>query len=192
MNRFFEVLKNSKILNPLFKAAGNNMESRLRHRLHDPVKILQGTEIRPGDSVLEVVCGSGFFNLPTARLIGEHGRLVAMDVLPAYVERVSQKTRSANLKNVRVMEADALDTGLDAASMNAVILFGVIPFPALPLNRLLPEMHRVLKPEGILAVWLWPPVVHFWVPKSILRSGLFTYMGKRNSVYNYKRRQVGS
>ncbi|EKD38928.1 MAG: hypothetical protein ACD_75C00559G0001 [uncultured bacterium] len=160
MDRFFEVLKNSKIYNSFFKVAGTAMESKFRLWLHDPVKILQGAEIRLGDTVLEVGCGTGFFTVPAAHLIGEQGRLVAMDALSAYVERVFQKTRSANLKNVRVMEGDALDTGLDVASMDVVMLFGVIPFPALPLNRLLPEMHRILKPEGSLAVWLFPPLVH--------------------------------
>ena len=192
MNRFFEAMKNSKITNLFAEAAGNNMESRFRHWLYDPVKTLQGAEIQPGDTVLEVGCGSGFFTVPAARLIGEQGRLVAMDVWPAYVERVSKKTRSANLKNVLVMEGDALDTGLDGASMDAVMLFGVIPFPLLPLNRLLPEMHRILKGEGIMAVWLWPPVVHFWVPKAIVRSGLFNFMAKRNGVYNYERCQARS
>lgn len=166
------------------------MESRLRHWLHDPVKIMEGAEIRPGNTVLEVGCGSGFFTIPAARLIGEKGQLVAMDVLPAYVERVSQKVLTAELKNVRVMEGDALVTGLETASMDAVMLFGVIPFPALPLNRLLPEMHRILKPEGILAVWLFPTDVG--VPRAILRSGLFQDVSKRNGVYNYRRCQAGS
>jgi demethylmenaquinone methyltransferase/2-methoxy-6-polyprenyl-1,4-benzoquinol methylase len=76
---------------------------------------------------------------------------------------------------------------LDTASIDKVLLFGVIPFPLLPLNRLLSEMYRVLKPEGTLAVWLFPPMVHFWVPKSILQSGLFTYIRKQNGVYNYRR-----
>jgi len=93
--------------------------------------------------------------------------------------------RTADVKNVRVVKRDALDTGLDAASIDKVLLFGVIPFPSLPLNRLLPEMHRILKPEGSLAVWLFP--VSGWVPKSILQSGLFRYAGKRNGVYIYRR-----
>ena len=40
MNSFFEALRDSRILNRLFRAAGTSMESRLRHRLHDPFKIL--------------------------------------------------------------------------------------------------------------------------------------------------------
>ena len=108
-----------------------------------------------------------------------------MDALSDYTKRVSKKVQSAGLKNVRVVKCDALDTGLDAASIDKVLLFGVLPFPFLPLNRLLPEMHRVIKPEGSFTVWLFP--VSGWVPKSILESGLFTYVSKRNSVYNFRR-----
>jgi demethylmenaquinone methyltransferase/2-methoxy-6-polyprenyl-1,4-benzoquinol methylase len=182
-----EDLGNSKILNLVFKPAGMMMGSRFRQWLMNPVKTLQGADIQSGQTVLEVGCGTGFFTIPAAQMLGDQGRLVAMDVSSGFIEQVSKKAQRADLKNVRIVKRDALETGLDTASIDKVLLFGVIPFPLLPLNRLLPEMYRVLKPEGTLAVWLYPPVVHFWVPKSILRSGLFTYMNKRNGVYNYKR-----
>ena len=161
------------------------MGSKVREWIFDPVKTLRGADIQSGQTILEVGCGTGFFTIPAAKLIGDQGCLVAMDVSSGFIERVSKKVQAADLKNVRVVKRDALDTGLDAASIDTVLLFGVIPFPLLPLNRLLPEMHRVIKPEGSLAVWLFP--VSGWVPKSILESGLFTYVNKRNGVYNYKR-----
>jgi demethylmenaquinone methyltransferase/2-methoxy-6-polyprenyl-1,4-benzoquinol methylase len=182
-----EDLGNSKILNLIFKPAGMLMGSRVRSWLMNPMRTLTGAGIQPGQTVLEVGCGTGFFTIPAAALIGDHGCLVAMDPLSDYTKRVRNKVQSAGLKNVRVVKRDALDTGLDSASMDQTLLFGVIPFPFLPLNRLLPEMHRVLKPEGSLAVWLFPPRVHFWVPKSILKSGLFAFISKRNGVYNYRR-----
>ena len=161
------------------------MGSRLRKWLMNPVKTLQGADIQPGQTVLEVGCGTGFFTIPAAKMLGNQGSLVAMDALSDYIKVVSKKVQAADLKNVRVVKKDALDTGLEAASMDTALLFGVIPFPALPLNRLLPEMHRVLKPEGRLAVWMFP--VSGWVPRSILRSGLFSYINKQNGVFNYKR-----
>ncbi len=182
-----EDLGNSKILNLFFKPAGAMMGSKVRQWLSDPIKTLLGADIKPGQTVLEVGCGTGFFTIPATQLIGDQGCLVAMDVSSGFIEQVSKKVQLADLKNVRIVKRDALDTGLDTASIDKVLLFGVIPFPLLPLNRLLPEMYRILKPAGTLVVWLFPPVVHFWVPKSILRSGLFTYMNKRNGVYNYKR-----
>ena len=153
----------------------------------NPVKTLRGAGIQPGQTVLEVGCGTGFFTIPAAELVGDQGSLVAMDPLADYTKVVSRKVQAAGLKNVRVVKRDALDTKLDTASIDKVLLLGVIPFPMLPLNRLLPEMHRVLKPEGTLAVWLFPPKVHFWVPKSILESGLFNYISKQNGVFNYRR-----
>ena len=181
-----EELGNLRILNWIFKPAGFMMESRLRQWLMNPVKTLQGAGIEPGQTILEVGCGTGFFTLPAAKMLGDQGYLVAMDLLQDYARRVSKKVQAAGLKNVRVLKRDALKTGLDTASMDMVLLFGVIPFPSLPLNRLLPEMHRVLKPDGSMAVWLFP--VSGLVPKWILQSGLFTFVAKRNGVYNYRRR----
>jgi demethylmenaquinone methyltransferase/2-methoxy-6-polyprenyl-1,4-benzoquinol methylase len=108
-----------------------------------------------------------------------------MDPLSGFVDRVTEKVRDAGLRNVEVVRRDALNTGLEAASIDLVLLFGVVPYPTLPLDRLLPEMHRVLKAEGVLAVWLFP--ISFGVPTAILRSGLFTGLGKKNGVYTYRR-----
>jgi ubiquinone/menaquinone biosynthesis C-methylase UbiE len=166
------------------KVLAAGMESRFRYRFFGPMNILNGADILPGQIVLEAGCGTGYFTLPAARLIGEQGCLVAMDVLADSVELVSRKVQVADLKNVRVVKGDALDTGLDAESFHAVLLFGVIPAPMLPLRRLLPEMHRLLKADGNLAVW---PPIPGWLPQSILQSGLFTFTNKRNGVHNFRR-----
>jgi ubiquinone/menaquinone biosynthesis C-methylase UbiE len=186
-----EDLGKSKFVNMLLKPAGSAMESRLRHLLQDPEKILRGADLQPGQTVLEVGSGTGFFSMAAARIIGDEGHLIAMDPLAAYVDRLNEKVEAAGLQNVRVVRRDALQARLDAASIDKVLLFGVLPLiplrhplTALPLNRLLPEMHRVLKPEGTLAVWMFP--IAGLVPLSIRRSGLFAYLHKRNGVHNYR------
>ena len=158
------------------------MESRFRYRFFGPMRILQGADIHPGQTVLEVGCGTGFFTLPLARLFGEQGSLIAMDILPMSVEAVTKKVQTANLKNVRVIQGDALKTQLAAVSLDTVLIFGVIPAPMLPMEQLLPEMHRILKPGGTMAVW-----PSSWVHNTIVQSGLFVFCSKRNGVSNYKR-----
>ena len=157
----------------------------MRRWLIPPKKTLQGANVRSGQTVLEVGCGTGFFTLLAAEMIGESGHLIAMDPLSGFVDRVTKKVHDSGLKNVEVIRQDALTTGLEAASIDLVLLFGVVPYPTLPLDQLLPEMHRVLKSDGTLAVWLFP--ISFGVPTSILQSGLFTNLGKKNGVYTYKR-----
>ncbi len=182
-----EDLGNSKLVNLIFKPAGILMGSRVRKWLMDPVKTLQSADIKPAQTILEVGCGTGFFTIPAARMIGDQGSLIAMDPSSGFLEAVTKKVQKAGLNNVQIVKRDALNTGLETESIDKVLLFGVLPFPLLPLDTLLLEMHRVLKPEGTMAVWLFPRFVHSWVPKSILSSGLFEYTDKGRGVYNYRR-----
>jgi 2-polyprenyl-3-methyl-5-hydroxy-6-metoxy-1,4-benzoquinol methylase len=49
-------------------------------RFFGPQHILQGVDGLQGRTVVEVGCGTGFFTIPAAQIIGEQGRLVAMDI----------------------------------------------------------------------------------------------------------------
>lgn len=158
------------------------MESRLRYRFFGPMQILQGSDIQAGQTVLEIGCGTGFFTLPAARLLGDQGSLVAMDVLPMSVEAVTKKVQAAGLQNVQVVQGYALNTQLALESVDAILIFGVIPAPMLPMDQLLSEMHRILKPAGTMSVW---PTS--WVHQTIVQSGLFTLSSKRHGVSNYRR-----
>jgi len=147
------------------------MESSLRRKLNDPVKTLKGAKIRPGQKVLEVGCGTGYFTTSAAKLVGDSGLIHAIDVYPPSIDCVSKKIRDAHVTNVIL-------------TFDLILLFGVIPAPILPLDRLLPEMHRLLKPKGALAVWTFFP---WWSPASVTGSRLFTYTGKENGVYNFQK-----
>jgi len=177
-----EALANTTIGRLVLRLLAAVMESRLRYRFFGPDEVLRGAGVAPGEAVLEIGCGTGFFTLPAARLLGPRGSLVAIDRLPVSVEAVAAKARAAGLTNTRVAVGDALDTGLETESLDAVLIFGVIPAPMLPMDRLLREMHRVLKPGGTMAVW--PPS---WVHRQIRRSGIFAYSGTRHGVMNYVR-----
>ncbi len=177
-----ESFSKSKIGKFIIRVMASLMESRFRYRFSKPEPVVGGADIQPGQSVLELGCGTGFFTPTIASRIGERGSLTAMDLLPASVEAVFRKVREAELNNVRVVQGDALNTELDNESVDAVLLFGVIPAPMLPLDRLLPEMQRILKPGGVLVVW---PAS--WMRRVIPHSGLFTFAAKRNGVLNFKR-----
>jgi hypothetical protein len=55
-----EALANTRIGQTFIRILGAIMESGLRYRFFGPMKILQGAEIRFGQKVLEVGCGTGF------------------------------------------------------------------------------------------------------------------------------------
>ena len=180
-----EILAKTKIGRVFIRWMAVIMESRLRYKFFGPTKILEGAGIEPGMKVLEVGCGTGFFSVPAGRMLEGQGSLIAMDILPASVEAVSKKVQEAGLRNVDVLHGSAMDTKLENESLDEILIFGVIPAPVLPLEKLLPEMHRILKPGGTMAVW--PPS---WVHRSIVRSRWFESVGNQNGVRLYRRTDI--
>jgi ubiquinone/menaquinone biosynthesis C-methylase UbiE len=89
-----EAFANSKIGQLFIRVIAPLMESRFRYRYFGPVRVLQGADIHPGQTVLELGCGTGFFTTTIAQLIGNQGFLVAMDILPASVETVIKKVQA--------------------------------------------------------------------------------------------------
>ena len=180
-----ETISRSKVGGIIIRGLASVMESPLRYRLSAPRKILSGASTEKAESVLEIGCGTGYFTLPAADMIGRSGgSLIAIDVLSDSVALVTQRANAAGLKNVRVLQADATDTGLESGTFDLVLLFGVIPAPMIALDKLIAEIHRLLRTDGRLAVW---PHVPGWLPGAILKSGLFTYSAKQDGVHNFVR-----
>ena len=107
-----EDLGNSKILNLIFKPAGVLMGSKVRQWIFDPFKTLRGADIQSGQTILEVGCGTGFFTIPAAKLIGDQGCLVAMDVSSGFIEQLSKKVQNALVRAGNIISAQIMFRGL--------------------------------------------------------------------------------
>jgi len=117
----------------------------------NPYRLLTQAGLRRGQRVLEVGCGPGFFTIPAAKIAGETGRVIALDINPAAVEYVSRKIAGSGLANVETRLADATETRLVDESVDLAFLFGVM-HSFKDVNKLLREMNRVLTPNGILSI----------------------------------------
>jgi ubiquinone/menaquinone biosynthesis C-methylase UbiE len=174
----------SRMTHLLFKLIAPVMESPLRYRFFNPVKCLKAGGIQTGQAVLEVGCGTGFFTIPAAGLVGIEGCVYAVDPHSLAIEQVAKKIQSAGLTNVSLIKCDATRCGLASGLIDLVLLYGVIPSPTLPLELLLPEMHRLLKSKGRLAVWTALP---WWSPAVLTKNRLFAYIGKEKGVHTFRR-----
>ena len=56
----------------------------------NPYKLLNAAGLKPGQKVLEVGCGPGFFTIPAAKIVGAEGVVYALDVNPFAVEAVKE------------------------------------------------------------------------------------------------------
>jgi len=113
----------------------------------DPHRVLDAAGLEPGQDVLEVGCGPGFFTVPAARIVGEEGSVLALDVNPVAVEHVRQKVEEAGVTNARVMVADAARTELPDRSFDLAFVFGLAR-PIGDMAAIWAELNRLLRPHG--------------------------------------------
>jgi ubiquinone/menaquinone biosynthesis C-methylase UbiE len=113
--------------------------------------VLDRVGIQPGECVLELGPGPGAFTVEASKRLGPQGRLVAVDIQPRMIELVARRAREHGLTNVEARVASAYEMPLDDASVDRAFLVTVLP--EIPDHtRALRELHRVLKPGGLLSV----------------------------------------
>jgi ubiquinone/menaquinone biosynthesis C-methylase UbiE len=71
-------------------------DNPVRKLVHNPEKMLKKF-IREGDTVVDIGCGMGYFSIGMARLVGEKGRVVSVDLQDKMLERVRHRAEQKGL-----------------------------------------------------------------------------------------------
>ena len=116
----------------------------------NPQRLLKAAGLTPGQKVLEVGCGPGFFTIPAAKMVGNEGFIYAVDLHPLAIERVKEKIERVKIKNIKPILANASDTGLPDRSIDLAFLFG-LQYIAGGLGNVIAEIQRTLKDGGVLS-----------------------------------------
>ncbi len=104
-------------------------------------------ELSPGDSALDLCCGTGDLAFELARRVGSEGAVVGCDFSERMLELARRKAAERGAAQARFEWADALELPYPEGSFDAVTVgFGARNL--VDLERGLAEMVRVLKPGG--------------------------------------------
>lgn len=112
--------------------------------------VLQETGIGPGSRVLDFGCGPGSYLTPASEMVGEAGKVYALDIHPLAEKSVQRLIRRKRLTNVETIISDR-KISLPDSHLDLVLLYDILHHLGDP-GGVLAEIHRVLKPEGSLSV----------------------------------------
>ncbi|HTA32986.1 MAG TPA: methyltransferase domain-containing protein [Solirubrobacteraceae bacterium] len=73
------------------------------------VRAVQALGLRPGDSVVDVACGTGLNFAPIEQAIGPGGRIVGVDLTDAMLGQAQHRIETNGWGNVNLVQADAAE-----------------------------------------------------------------------------------
>ncbi|MFH1892251.1 MAG: methyltransferase domain-containing protein [Candidatus Zixiibacteriota bacterium] len=125
----------------------------LRPFFQNPRRILRNY-VKPGMTVLDIGCGGGFFSLGMARMVGENGGVISVDLQAEAIKNLEmQATKAGLLKriNTRVCSDYSLNIDDMAGHVDFTLAFYVVHHAA-DAARLMTEVHSALKQGGKLMI----------------------------------------
>ena len=129
--------------------------------LLDPVKILQHVGVGFGQKFVDLGCGgAGYFVLQAAKMVGERGKVYAVDVVKAALSSLESRAKTEGVSNVQTvwsnLEVYNAAKVIENESLDIALAKNVL-FQSKKHIEFLKEAHRMLKQGGKLVVIDWRP-----------------------------------
>lgn len=126
------------------------LDNPIRRLIHNPKKILDGF-VEKGQTVLDMGCGPGFFSIAMAEMVGETGKVIAIDLQDEMLQILIKKAAQKGLESRIIACNSNLNwTGISDKVDFALAFYMVHEVP--DARTLLEKIASVLKPEGKLLI----------------------------------------
>lgn len=123
----------------------------------------------PGERVLDVCCGAGASAIPTAEAVGPDGRVDAIDLASALLDRARTRAHQRGLRNLRLVQADATTWPPIGGGYDLVqCVYGVFFFPDMDAGAA--HLVSLLRPGGRLAITTWEKGAIVPVPDLLVQA----------------------
>jgi len=144
--------------------------------------VLKEVEIESGYHVLDYGCGPGSYSILVSELVGNKGKVYALDIHPLAIQRVKKRASKKGLTNIETILSDCA-TGLESNSVDVVLLYDVFHELSDP-DGVLKELNRVLEPNGILS-FSDHHMKESVIVSEVTNTGLFKLSEKGKKTYSF-------
>jgi ubiquinone/menaquinone biosynthesis C-methylase UbiE len=152
----------------------------IRDLIYPPKEIFNELPIKHGYQILDYGCGPGSYSIAAAELLEETGMVYALDLHPYAIEDVRQAIKKRKLSNIQTITSDC-ETGLPSNSVDIILLHYIFNDLKNP-DQILKELHRILKPQGILSFSEYS--LEKISPK-VSQNGLFQVIAKGRKTHSF-------
>jgi ubiquinone/menaquinone biosynthesis C-methylase UbiE len=144
--------KYKKAIAEMFDARSWYSRSEIHSRLAD--RLVRLGSPQPNERVLDIATGTGFVAIPAARLVGERGTVIGVDISPGMLDQAAKAVATAGVGNVELVQADAEALDYPADSFDLIFCCNALPYMT-DVPAALRHWHSLLRPGGRLAFNCW-------------------------------------
>ena len=119
----------------------------LRDREEDCKTLLAALKLKPGDTVCDLGCGNGFYSVKIAKLVGERGRVIGVDIQREMLGFLKDQAAEEKIGNIEPVLGTVVDPKLPPGSVDLVLLVDVYHEFDHP-EQMLAAIRKSLKPTG--------------------------------------------
>ncbi len=127
----------------------------------DGQNFLTALGIKKGQTVLDFGCGSGNYTIPAAKIVGNKGRIYAIDIDPEKLDQLNERLKKEDLVNVIIIkQLKEVTRDLEKDSVDTVLLYDVIHLVGKEntsnkknREKLYKEIYRITKRHGLVSVY---------------------------------------
>lgn len=115
---------------------------------HEILKLL---DVKPGQNIIDLGAGTGFYTFMLAEAVGAKGEVLAIDIAPAFVDAIQDKADKHGINNVQVRRSSDIGFEAEPGKYDLVLVCDVYHHFEYP-HRMNTLIAKSLRPGGRLVV----------------------------------------
>jgi ubiquinone/menaquinone biosynthesis C-methylase UbiE len=121
---------------------------------YHPKLNLESIGLRAGMVFMDIGCGYGFFTIPAAQIVGEQGKVYAVDVSASAIDTLKHEAAEKDLKNVTAKVGAAEETVFCEACAD-IVFYSIVLHDFRDPVKVLHNAKQMLKTTGTLVNLDW-------------------------------------
>ena len=122
-----------------------------RKFIQKPETVAERMRLKPGMLIIEIGPGKGSYTKALAKNILPDGKVYALDIQESIINRLKKRIEKEGITNIIPKIDDAYNLSFEDESVDRVLMIACLPEIPDPI-RVLKELKRVLKPDGLISL----------------------------------------
>ncbi len=130
----------------------NRLLNEERRKILPPEEILKSCGLREGMTMADIGCGSGYFTIPASKIVGQSGKVFAVDVQKEMLEKLRQNNLPENV--IPILAENDYKFPIDDKISDFTFL-AFVTHENEDVEKFLKEVKRITKDSGKIVILEW-------------------------------------